>query len=171
MNKRVIILCYRKIIDIYAVKPWEKMVFDDSYMEFKMQAQNFTQGTPFTTYAELVNNLPESLKLSAMVTPSITGYVHQLNGITPDILNNVGRRFLKFDRFQLEIINSNINDVNKHQIAVNFFSVPLLWIDTINDFLLVTDQLSKPETNDAEIITQLVQLPSYVNIHSMKNVH
>jgi hypothetical protein len=170
MNKRIITLCYRKIIDLNSVKPWEKMVFEDSYMEFKMQAQNFTQGTAFTSYAELVNNVPDSRQLTVMITPAITGYVQQLNGITPDILNNIGRRFLRFDKFQLEIINSNINDISKHQVAINFYSVPLVWIDTIANYLLVTDQLNDPETEESEILTNLVQLPNYVNIHNIKNV-
>ncbi|MFS2185844.1 hypothetical protein ACCC92_04165 [Mucilaginibacter sp. Mucisp84] len=42
MQKRVIILCYRKIIDIRSAKQWDKLVFESTYLEFKMQAQNFS---------------------------------------------------------------------------------------------------------------------------------
>ena len=43
MPNRTITLCYRKVIDASAAKPWEKLVFEDSYTEFKMQAQLYNQ--------------------------------------------------------------------------------------------------------------------------------
>ena len=34
MPDRIITLCYRKIIDATATRPWDKLVWDDSYREF-----------------------------------------------------------------------------------------------------------------------------------------
>ncbi|RYE29074.1 MAG: hypothetical protein EOP42_15220, partial [Sphingobacteriaceae bacterium] len=96
MKARSIILCYRKIIDINAAKPWDKLVFEDSYLEFKLQAQNFSNGTAYTSYADLIRNIPNAQQLPGLVTPAISHYIRQLNDITPDILNNIGRRFLRF---------------------------------------------------------------------------
>ncbi|QJD96298.1 hypothetical protein HH214_10695 [Mucilaginibacter robiniae] len=165
MNNRIITLCYRKIIDINATHPWDKLVFDDSYMEFKMQAQNFSQGTTYTSYAELLRLVPNSSRLPGLVTPAIVGYVQQLHEIIPDILNNLGRRFLNFKQFQFEIINSSITDKSKHHIAINFYSEPLYWHDTIGQQLLV----SATTINDGQqALTDLFQLPSYVNIHTLQ---
>ena len=170
MPKRVIILCYRKIIDVNTVKAWDKMVFESSYLEFKMQAQNFSLGTDHTSYAELLRNVPNAQRLTGMVTPSVTGYVQQLNKIMPDILNNLGRRFLTFSKFQMEIINSDINDKAKHQIALNFYSEPMVWHDTIDNFLLISDHLPENKLPDenTKALTNLMQIQPYVNIYSLQ---
>ncbi|WDF79969.1 hypothetical protein PQ469_08115 [Mucilaginibacter sp. KACC 22773] len=169
MDTRVITLCYRKIIDINSAKQWDKVVFEASYMEFKMQAQNYSHGTAFTSYADLLKHVPNAKRLAGMVTPAITGYLQQLNGIVPDVLNNVGKRFLKFNKFQFEIINSDINDKARHQVAVNFYTEALAWHDTIADFLLVADY--RPEaTGDEEVLSNLFKLPPYVNIHSLQKL-
>lgn len=171
MNSRVITLCYRKLVDANSTKQWEKLVFDDSYLEFKMQAQNFTAGTAYTTYSDLVNNIPNARALPGMVAHAITGYIQQLNGVMPDLLNNIGQRFLRFEKFQLVIINSDINQKEKHHIAIDFYSAPLTWIDTVNSSLLVSYNQPNAEDGTAvEMISHLLQLPPYVNIHTVKNL-
>lgn len=170
MRTRSIILCYRKIIDVNAAKPWDKLVFEDSYTEFKLQAQNFSHGTAYTSYADLIRNIPNAQQLPGLVTPAISNYIRQLNDITPDILNNIGRRFLRFNQFKFELINSDINDKSKHQISVNFYSDPLLWHETIANFLLVsTEKENDLESENLEILTNLFQLQPYLTIYSIKN--
>ncbi|TWR31642.1 hypothetical protein FPZ43_04000 [Mucilaginibacter pallidiroseus] len=166
---RIITLSYRKIIDITAQKPWEKLVYDDSYLEFKIQAQNFTIGTDHTTYAQLIQNIPAAKKLGGMVSASVSGYIQQLNNIVPDILNNLGRRFIKFDKYQFEIINSDILDIGKHQVAINFFSGPMIWHDTVDNMLLVSEYRAAHAGN--ETLTYLFTIQPYVNIHSLKNTY
>ncbi|WP_413667028.1 hypothetical protein ACEN9X_21170 [Mucilaginibacter sp. Mucisp86] len=170
MQKRVIILCYRKIIDIRSVKQWDKLVFESTYLEFKMQAQNFSRGTDHTSYAELLRNVPNARRLTGMVTPSVTGYIQQLDNIMPDILNNIGRRFLTFSKFQLEIINSDINDKDKHQVAINFYSEPLMWHDTIDNYLLISAQSVENQSTveNNGVVTNLMQLQPYINISSLQ---
>ena len=38
MAKKIIRLCYRKVIDATSSKPWDKYVFENTYAEFLMQA-------------------------------------------------------------------------------------------------------------------------------------
>lgn len=169
MDKRIITLCYRKIIRPGVTTAWEKMVHDDSHMEFKMQAQNFSNGTMFTGYADLLRHNARAQELPARVMPAVTGYVQQLNQIIPDILNVLGRRFLRFNNYQFEIINSDINDREKHTIAINFYSEPLVWHDTVGDKLLVSAYQTDTE-QQAEILTNLLQLQPYLNIHTIKSI-
>jgi hypothetical protein len=170
MKKRVIILCYRKIIDSRSVKQWDKLVFESSYMEFKMQAQNFSQGTAYTSYTDMARNLPNIQRLTGLVVPSVTGYIQQLGSIMPDILNNVGRRFLTFNKFQLEIINSDLINKDKHQIAVNFFSEPMIWHDTVDNFLLISEHMpeNQLQPESEKMLTSLMQIQPYVNIYSLQ---
>lgn len=125
------------------------------------------QGSTYTTYGELLAKVPHAAKLSGMVTPAVISYVQQLNETVPDILNNLGRRFLQFKNFQFELINSSITDKARHQVAVNFYTEPLVWHDSIQNFMLVSDAAAVVEDGE-EIHTNLFEIQPYVNIHSLK---
>lgn len=163
-TKGIITLCYRKVIDVNSVRPWEKMVFLDSYAEFNMQAQYFDQHNRYCSFAELIHHVPTADKLHFLVSAAVTGYVRQLHERIPDLLNVLGRRFLKFNNFQFEIINSDRTEVARHQVALSFYSEPLTWHDTINDHLLLSDPMQQGD----EVLTHLFKLPAFVNIHSLK---
>jgi hypothetical protein len=164
MATRTITLCYRKIIDVTAAKPWEKLVFDDSYTEFKMQAQLYNQEKKYRTFAELKQFAPGADKLHFLVSAAIMGYLQQLNDTVPDILNNLGKHFLKFKQFQFEIINSDIADKSKHQIAINFYSEPLIWHDTIGNYLVVSEKDKISEV----ALTHLFAIQPYLTIYSLQ---
>lgn len=164
MEKRIITLCYRKIIDSSCSKPWDQLVFEDSYREFKMQAQYFNQENKYHTFSELVYNVKGAEKLHFLVSAAVINYLKQLNEVIPDILNNIGRQFLTFKQFRFEIINSDLHDISKHSIAINFYSSPLIWHDTIGPYLLTSPQTSATE----EVITDLFSIQPFLTIHSIK---
>lgn len=162
---RTITLAYRKIMDANSPKPWEKLVLADSYREFRMQAQLYNQGGHYRTFGELLHHVPAAEKLHFLVGGSIGGYVQQLKGVAPDVVNNVGRYFLKFTHYQFELINSDLHDPSKHQVAINFYSEPLHWHDTIGTYLLVSAAASS--TASGEVLTHLFQLQPYLTIHAL----
>lgn len=167
MSKKVITLCYRKIIDATNTNPWDKFVHEDSFGEFKMQSQFYNQEQKYNTFASMLLNIEGAEKLHFLVSAAITGYLRQLNGIIPDVLDNLGRRFLTFENFKFEIINSDLNDIEKHKVAINFFSRPLLWHDTIENQLLVSQYQQQAED---EFFTNLFQIQPFVSIHSLKTI-
>ena len=158
---------YRKIIDVNSQQAWEKYVFNDSYTEFLMQAQFYNQEKKYTTFGELITHVPNADKLHFLVSGSIIGYLKQLNGKVPDILNNTGKLFLPFSGYKFEIINSDIKDKTKHQVAVNFMSEPLTWHDTINNQLLVS--VHGDPVND-EILTEMFSMQPFLTIYSLKEI-
>lgn len=165
MQQTTIRLCYRKIIDAGATRPWDKMVFDDSYTEFLLQSQLYNQEKKYTTFSEIMTQVPAAEKLHFLVSAAVVGYLQQLGGKIPDLTNNLGRLFLPFSNFRFEIINSSIKDKSRHQVAINFFSDPLVWHSTIGNQLL----LSIPgNTENDEILTELFVLPPFVSIYSLK---
>ena len=167
MSQKIITLCYRKIIDDSNSSHWDKFVHEDSFLEFKMQSQFYNQDGKYGTFAELLMHVPGADKLHFLVSAAITGYLRQLNGIIPDILDNLGRRFLTFENFKFEIINSDFNDIEKHKVAINFFSKRLVWHERIDNHLLVS-QFTGAETD--ETFTNLFQIQPFVSIHSIKTI-
>lgn len=164
---RVIRLLYRKIIDARSQSAWEKLVFNDSYTEFLMQAQLYNQEKKYSTFGELIAYVPNAEKLHFLVSGSVVGYLKQLNRKVPDILNNSGKLFLPFSNYKFEIINSDIKDKSKHQVAVNFMSEPLTWYDTIGNQLLVA--LNTTPVND-EILTEQFAMQPFLSIYSLKEI-
>jgi hypothetical protein len=164
---RVIRLLYRKIIDASSQSAWEKLVFNDSYTEFQMQAQLYNQEKKYSTFGELITYVPNAEKLHFLVSGSVVGYLRQLNGKVPDILNNSGKLFLPFSNYKFEIINSDIKNKDNHQVAVNFMSEPLTWHDTIGNQLLVA--LNTTPVND-EILTEQFALQPFLSIYSLKEI-
>lgn len=166
MAKKIIRLCYRKVIDASSQKTWDKYVFDSTYTEFLMQSQYYNQEKKYSSFGELIQNVPGAEKLHFLVGAAIVGYLKQLDGVIPDILNNLGKHFLKFTGYRFEIINSDIKNRTGHQVAINFFSEPLTWHDTVGGYLLVSPLNS--EKNEDGILTDLVQLQSFLSIYSLK---
>jgi hypothetical protein len=165
MQKAIIRLCYRKIIDSNASKPWDKLVFEDTYTEYLLQSQLYNQQKQYNTFSDLVQHVPQAEKLHFLVSAAAMGYLQQLNGKVPDLTNNLGRLFLPFRHFRFEIINSDVTNKLKHQVALNFFTDHLVWHDTVNNQLL----LSIPgSTENGEVLTELFTIPPFVSIYSLK---
>ena len=166
MAKKIIRLCYRKVIDASSSKKWDKYVFESTYAEFLMQAQLYNQEKKYSSFSELIQNVPGTEKLHFLVSAAIVGYLQQLDGIMPDILNNLGKHFLKFSNYRFEIINSDIKNKASHQVAINFFSEPLTWHDTIENYLLVSP-VNEEKTDDG-VLTDLLPLQPFLSIYSVK---
>jgi hypothetical protein len=167
MKKRVIRLAYRKIIDTSSQKQWEKYVFEDSYKEFLLQAQFYNQEKKYSTFGEMIAHVPNAEKLHFLVSGAIVGYLKQLNGKVPDILNAVGKHFLPFKSYRFEIINSDVRRKESHQVAINFLTEPMTWFDTIGSQLLVAPDDSNGAEGE-EVLTELFSMQPFLTIHSLK---
>ncbi|MFT3947669.1 MAG: hypothetical protein QM763_11930 [Agriterribacter sp.] len=163
MEKRIITLCYRKIIDARSQKEWEKLVFEDTWREFKMQAQLFNQEKKYSTFAQLSLNVPAAEKLHFLVSAAAVNYIKQLNNKIPDVVNNIGKTFLSFNQFYFEIVNSDIQHKPVHSVAINFYSDPLIWHEAIGDYLLLS-----ADTDNVDAQTNLYRIQPFVNIHSFQ---
>jgi hypothetical protein len=166
-EEKTIRLCYRKIIDAASVAVWDRYVFDSSYTELLMQAQFYNQEKKYNTFAELLLNVPASEKLHFLVSSSVIGYLQQLNGIIPDVLDNLGRHFMPFKNFRFEIINSDFRKKEIHRVAVNFFSEEMTWHNTIGNQLLVS--IPGKQENTGETLTHMLELKPFLAISSLKN--
>ena len=170
--KGIVKLCYRKVIEASSFLAWDKQVFDDTYKEFYIQAQQFDQQGKYDTFLEITRNIPKAEEMHYLVSTAAVGYIHQLNKLFPDILNTQGKRCIPFRRFTFEIIQSSISNKNVHKVAISFFSDPLIWIDNLNAAQIVVsseDQLGKLRSGD-EAETNTLNLSPDVGIISFKKI-
>ncbi|GLU50580.1 hypothetical protein [Dyadobacter frigoris] len=168
MTKGLIQLCYRKIIDAHSQKIWDKYVFDDTYMEFFMQAQTYNQEGKYRTFQEISENIPAAQNLTYLVSTAAFNYIRQLKDIVPDIANIYGKLYLPFNRFKFEIIQSDVKDKASHMVAIYFYSEPLTWIDTLDGKLLIAYGDQREAINlGEEVETELIALQPFLNISSV----
>ena len=167
MKKRIVRLCYRKIIDTASQKAWDKLVFESTYAEFLMQAQFYDQEKKYNSFAELLIHVPAAEKLHFLVSAAVTGYMRQLNEIVPDILNNLGKHFLRFNEYRFEIVNSDVKNKLAHQVSIFFFSEPLIWHDNVGDWMLISPAaVASGET----VQTDMVRIQPFLSIYSIKEI-
>jgi len=166
MPKRIIRLCYRKIIDNTAQAVWDKYVYDSSYTEFLLQAQFYNQGGKYNRLSELLTTAPASEKLHFLVSAAVVGYLQQLGEQIPDIRDNLGKQFLRFKNYRFEIIESDTTNKSNHCVAIHFFSEPLTWHETIGNYLLLSQIKEKPAADG--VLTHLLQLQPQLSIYSLK---
>lgn len=162
--EKIIRFCYRKIIDAASQTAWERLIFEDSYTEFKMQAQRFNTENKYSSFAEILHHNPAAEQLHFLTSAAATGYVKQLNNKIPDVQNTLGKTFLSFSDFRFEIINSDVKDISKHCVAINFYSDAVMWIDTIGNTMLLA--ISNTVEN-GELLTESFIMPPFVSIYSL----
>ncbi|MCX6318822.1 MAG: hypothetical protein NTW29_16205 [Bacteroidetes bacterium] len=165
-TSKKIVLCYRKIIAADAEKTWDRYVFESSFAEYRMQAQYYDPEEKYSSFSALVQQVPAAEKLHFLVSAAVTGYIGQLNNKVPDITDNLGRTCLLFDNYRFEIINSDSNNKKTHQVAVNFFTRPMIWHDTIGQLLLLSS--SQEEKEGTEWDTIMVPVQPFLSIHTLK---
>jgi hypothetical protein len=163
---KIIRFCYRKVIDASSAGAWEKLVHESTYAEFKMQVQLYNEGNKYKSFGEVLHHNPQAERLHFLVSAAATGYVQQLGGKIPNVLDNLGRHFLTFKQYRFEIINSDIEDKHKHQVAINFFSEPVQWHDTVGTYLLISPLHA--EINGDGRQTHLLELMPFLSIYTLK---
>lgn len=170
MVKGIIRLSFSKIIDASAQKAWDKAVFEETYREFFMQAQQHDQAGSYQTFQELLANVPNADQLHYLTSRVAMGYIKQLNQTIPDITNAFGQECLPFTQFKFEILASHIQQKEAHRVAIFFYSDPLTWLDTIDNQLLIAygDQREALRAG-SEINTDLIALQPYLNIWSYQS--
>ena len=168
MQQKIIRISYTKRISSNNTAVWDQLVFNSTWQELLMQSQFYDQEKQYKTFRQLLQQVTAAERLHFLVSTSVVGYLKQLNGIVPDVLNKRGMPFLLFNDFKFEIIDSDFNDRSKHEVQITFFSDPVVWHNTIGESLLLSNP-QEPSAKDG-VLTHLLQLQSSVDIYSLKTI-
>ena len=163
---RTIQFIYRKIIDASNQGAWEKWVWEDTYKEYLMQVQLYDHAKKYPAFGDLIAQIPAAEQMHFLVGTAITGYIRQLKGVIPDIQNGLGKRFLGFQNYRFEIINSDTRNKSKHQVAIHFLSEEWIWHDTIGEKLLISR--ADQEGGEQPVLTEWVVLQPFLGIYSLQ---
>jgi hypothetical protein len=139
MYKAKIRLAYRIVIDNSSSFTWDKYVWEDTFKEYLMQNQQFnSKENPKNTFRELLSENEKAVQLHYLVGIAANGYIEQLKGNFHRVTDVLGNNYLPFVNYQLDIINTDISDMEKHKIGITFYSPVLALIDIIEGNYLVS---------------------------------
>lgn len=161
---------YKRFIDANASQAWDKSVFENSYLEFRIQFQNYPESVENTDFGQFISKI-NSDEFQAKVSRSVVGNLQLLDGIVPQISDAYGQLFLEFKKFKFEIIDTDFENKNRHKIAIEFVTEPLLLLGKIgNDYLIaLPSELEKFQTKQ-EILTRLLPSQPSLNIYSFQKI-
>lgn len=172
MGKGLIKIAYQKLIDSNSNNIWDKCVFEDTYKEYYMQAQQFDQGKQYPNFKDLLANNPKADQMHYLVSTAAIAYIRQLNDYIPELLNEWKKSCIPFKNFRFEIIESHIEDKNQHKVVIYFYSEILTWIDTIDNKLLLSQgNQSENLKQGIAIETEMLSLPPQASIVSFQAIN
>ena len=138
MQKGLIKLAYRQIIDSGSKGKFERDVLKISYEEFFMKSQAYNQEKKFKTFKEMVANDGKANSLHYKSGFAIGNLVEQLNQEIPDLQDALGKS-LNFEMHKFEIIDSDITNPTPHKVAITYFTGILTFFGNMGEFLLLSD--------------------------------
>jgi hypothetical protein len=88
-----------------------------------------------------------------------------MNGVIPGLHDMLEKLTVPFKDFKFEIMESHIKDKLKHKISIYYYSDPMIWIDTIDNTLLMADYKSITSLQQGESIgSYLIPLEKNISI-------
>lgn len=163
MEKALVKLSFRHIIDINARTPFEQEIFHESYNEFLMQVQAYNREQQFPTWEQVRIANPKSASLHYKVGFSIGLFIKGLQQQIPGLTDTLGNPVL-FAGHQFEIIASDITSKSVHKVAIIYTTDTLTLLGTTSDYLLLAagDQLTNIQVQQVQ--TFMLKLQPFLSI-------
>jgi hypothetical protein len=168
--KGIIKFGFQKIIDHTTLSAWDTCVFEDTWMEYKMQAANYNQPNKTTLFSTIIKENTAAEKLHYAVSTAAIGYIRQLQGMIPGLQDVHGKCIIPFRNFKFNIIQSDTVNNKLHKVEIIFISEPLTLLDVFNGLYLIAlgdqqQRLKEGEEIETTLIPQVGQLAvfSFIN--------
>jgi hypothetical protein len=136
MSKAKIKIVYRQVIDESCASAFEKAIFQASYDEFLLKSQSYNQEGKFKTFSKIKTNDGRANSLHYKLSFSVGHFIAQLNNKIPVIKDNRGNK-ISFEVANFELIESHIEDISLHKVAVNYETGLLSLIGIMGEYLLL----------------------------------
>ncbi|GHM98660.1 hypothetical protein WSM22_01500 [Cytophagales bacterium WSM2-2] len=164
MDKVIVKLGYKQLVDRSAKSGFEQNVFNDTYSELLMHAPVYNREKKFTTVAEMIEANPKANSLHYKVGFAIGLYVKELGNKIPGLQDNLGNA-ASFEICKTEIVYSDLTDKSKHVMALTYVTSPLWLFRSFGEYLVVAFDHGEP-SEEAETFT--IRLQPNLSIVSYK---
>jgi len=136
MQKGLIKLAYRQVIDAGSKGNFEKSILSVSYNEFFMKSQAYNKEQKFKTFKEMVANDGKANSLHYKSGFAIGNLIEQLNNKIPELQDTLGKS-VDFEMHEFEIIDSDITNPAAHKVAIVYFTDIFTLFGNMAEYLLL----------------------------------
>ena len=167
MSKAKIKIVYRQEIDESCKSGFEKAIFQASYDEFLLKSQAYNGEGKFKTFSKIKANDGRANSLHYKLSFSVGRFIAQLNNKIPVIKDNRGSK-ISFEVANFELIESHIEDMSLHKVAINYETGSLSLIEIMGEYLLLASN-DLPENGPIE--TFVLRMQPHLSIVSYEEVN
>jgi hypothetical protein len=147
----------RQLIDSKSTSDFEKKLFNDSFNEFYLQSQAYSEGGRLKTFQDLIEHNPKAHSLHYKVGFSVGRYVEELKNVIPGLQDSIGKP-LAFENHEFQLLASDISNKNFHKIAIIYTSP---WLDLL---AIAGNYLIVGKSRGDSISTLTIQLRENISI-------
>lgn len=163
MAKALIQLAYRQVINQHSLSAFEKNVFHDSFEEFLIQIQTYNPEGKYVSWQAIQEEVPKAgQNIPYKVNFAIGLYMQALKNEIPVMLDNAGVRKLSFERYEFEILASDITDRARHEVSLTYFTGVVTLYDIVGEYLLLAP--GDRRNDKASVETLLVRVQPHLTI-------
>jgi hypothetical protein len=137
MEKALIKLAYRQIIDANATSLLEKKIFHDSYNEFLLKIQAYNPGNKFTTYSDIVANDGRANSLHYKCSFAVLHHIETLKNKIPGLFDTAGKMNIPFEVAEFKLLESGITDKNLHKAGIIYTTGIFTLVDSFGEYLVL----------------------------------
>ena len=131
-------LVYKQEIGEKSESGFEKAIFQASYQEFLLKSQAYNPGLLFKTFSRMKEADGRANSLHYKLSFSVLHFISQLNHKMPVIKDNLGNK-LTFETPRFELIESHIEDISLHKVAVYYETESLTLLEFMGEYLLLSN--------------------------------
>ncbi|HNP21988.1 MAG TPA: hypothetical protein PKM63_05390 [Panacibacter sp.] len=169
MQKALIKLIYRHIINSNASSGIEKLVFDASYSEFLLKSQAYNKDLRFQRFLQMKDADGRANSLHYKTSFAVIHIIEDFHNKIPFLQNTLGGN-IAFDNFHFELVESSISDKSVHQLAINFITGDLTLIEVMGDYLLLSEGDKRILTTGNAIETFMLKMQAGLSIMSYAGI-
>ena len=129
-------LAYKRVIDASATGNFEQKVFKATYEEFLIKSKAYNPGNKIKTFSALKAHDGGANSLHYKISLATGHYIDTLTHKIPSLTDNIDNPVL-FDVARFELLESDIFDMSKHKIAIEFITQPLTLCSTMGEYMLL----------------------------------
>ena len=131
-------LAYKQIIDMAAQGSFEQAVLMASYQEFLLKMQTYNPGRKFKTFTALKAHDGRANSLHYKLGFSVGHFIQKLDNKIPGLTDNLGKPVL-FEMPEFELLESSIDDISAHRIAITYNTGTLTLVNQLADFMILAE--------------------------------
>ncbi len=137
MYKAKVKLVYKQVIDEASPSGFEKAIFHASYQEFLLKSQAYNRDGKFKTFSKIKANDGRANSLHYKLSFSVLHFIAQLDNKMPVVRDNLGNK-VAFDVARFELIESHVDDITVHKVAINYETEVLTMVELMGEYLLLS---------------------------------